>query len=181
MDTASANKTHGLMAEFESSDDLLEAAKQARDKGYRRMDAYSPVPVHGLGEVLGFRCDKLPIVVFIAGVIGACLGYGLCYFVSVIDYPLNVGGRPFHSGPSFIPVTFELTILCATLTAAIGMLIANGLPQPYHPVFNVESFDRASQDRFFLCIEADDDKFDNSATRQFLQSLNPTEVSEVEN
>ncbi|MBT6902684.1 MAG: DUF3341 domain-containing protein [Gemmatimonadetes bacterium] len=169
------------MAEFDNPDDLLEATKKARSVGYRRMDTYSPLPVHGMGEVLDFRCDKLPIMVFIAGVLGAMAGYGLCYYVSVIDYPLNVGGRPFHSGPSFIPVTFELTILFSALCAAFGMLIANGLPQPYHPVFNVESFARASQDRFFLCIEAVDEKYDPAATRTFLESLNPHEVSEVEN
>lgn len=181
METTQASETHGLMAEFDNPDDLLDAARKAREAGYRRLDAYSPMPVHGLGEVLDFRCDKLPILVFIGGLLGALTGYGLCYFVSVIDYPLNVGGRPFHSGPSFIPVTFELTILFAAFCSAFGMLIANGLPRPHHPVFNVENFARASQDRFFLCIEAEDERFDPEKTRGFLESLNPQEVSEVEN
>ena len=171
----------GLMAEFETPDDLLAAAKATFAAGYRKIDGYSPLPVHGLGDAIGFPRTKLPWLVFCFGILGGICGYGLCYWVSVIDYPLNIAGKPLHSGPMFIPVTFELTILFAALSAAFGMFIANGLPQPYHPVFNVESFARASQDRFFLSIEADDPQFDLDKTMNFLNGLNPHEVAEVEN
>ena len=171
----------GLMAEFETPDDLLAAAKATFAAGYRKIDGYSPLPVHGLGDAIGFPRTKLPWLVFCFGILGGICGYGLCYWVSVIDYPLNIAGKPLHSGPMFIPVTFELTILFAALSSAFGMFIANGLPQPYHPVFNVESFARASQDRFFLSIEADDPQFDLDKTKNFLNGLNPHEVAEVEN
>ena len=172
---------YGVMAQFDNPDDVLAAAKAAFAAGYRKLDAYSPLPVHGLADAIGYKRTRLPWLVFCMGIVGALAGYGLCYWVSVIDYPLNIGGRPFHSGPSFIPVTFEVTILFSAMTAAFGMLIANGLPQPYHPVFNVENFARASSDLFFLCIEAEDEKFDMEETTRFLQSLNPQEVSQVEN
>jgi hypothetical protein len=168
------------MAQFEKPEDLLAAAGKTYAAGYRKIDAYSPMPVHGLAQAMGCRRTRLPWVVFAFGILGALCGYGLCYWVSAIDYPLNIGGRPLHSGPFFIPVTFELTILFAALSSAIGMIVANGLPQPYHPVFNVSSFVRASQDRFFLCIEATDSQFDPARTRRFLESLNPQEVAEVE-
>lgn len=171
---------YGLMAEFEGPEDLLEAAKGTYDAGYRKIDAYSPMPIHGLAAAIGFKRTNLPYVVFICGLIGAVAGYTLQYWVHVIDYPINIGGRPLHSGLSFIPVTFELTILFAGISAFLGMLIANGLPMPYHPTFNVANFARASQDRFFLCIEAEDDQFDAEGTRRFLDSLNPREVSQVE-
>lgn len=172
---------YGVMAQFDNPDDVLAAAKAAFAAGYRKLDAYSPLPVHGLADAIGYKRTRLPWLVFCMGIVGAIAGYALCYWVSVIDYPLNIGGRPFHSGPSFIPVTFELTILFSAMTSAFGMLIANGLPQPYHPVFNVENFARASSDLFFLCIEAEDEKFDMEETTRFLQSLNPQEVSQVEN
>ena len=172
---------YGVMAQFDNPDDVLAAAKAAFAAGYRKLDAYSPLPVHGLADAIGYKRTRLPWLVFCMGIVGAIAGYRLCYWVSVIDYPLNIGGRPFHSGPSFIPVTFELTILFSAMTSAFGMLIANGLPQPYHPVFNVANFARASSDLFFLCIEAEDEKFDMEETTRFLQSLNPQEVSQVEN
>lgn len=168
------------MAEFEQPEDLLDAAKKTREAGYRKIDTYSPLAIHGLAEALELPRTKLPYLVFLGGLLGAITGYGLCYWVSVIDYPLNIGGRPLHSGPAFIPVTFELTILFAAFAAFFGMIIANGLPMPYHPAFNVPNFARASQDRFFLCIEAEDPKFDSAETRRFLESLNPHEVSQVE-
>ncbi|MCS5643437.1 MAG: DUF3341 domain-containing protein [Dehalococcoidia bacterium] len=171
----------GLMAEFETPDDLLAAAKATFAAGYRKIDGYSPLPVHGLGDAIGFPRTKLPWLVFCCGILGGIVGYGMCYWISVVDYPLNIAGKPLHSGPMFIPVTFELTILFAALSSAFGMFIANGLPQPYHPVFNVDSFARASQDRFFLSIEADDPQFDLDKTRDFLNGLNPHEVAEVEN
>ena len=172
--------SHGLMAEFEQPEALLEAAERSYAAGYRNMDAYSPLPVHGLAAALGFSHTNLGLLVFACGLLGAICGYGLQYWIHVIDYPVNIGGRPFHSGPSFIPVTFEATILFAAFGAVFGMLIRNKLPMPYHPVFNVPSFSRASQDRFFLCIESADPQYSETETRQFLESLNPHEVSSVD-
>jgi hypothetical protein len=171
---------YGLMAEFDRPEELRSAAQQAYAAGYRRMDAYTPFPVEGLAEALGLHRTRLPLVVLLGGIVGCIGGFGLQYYASVIDYPLNIGGRPLNSWPSFVPVTFETTILCAALAAVLGMLALNGLPMPYHPVFNVPEFQRASRDGFFLCIEAADPKFDAAQTRTFLESLNPREVSEVE-
>ena len=172
---------YGMLAEFETSEQLRAAARTARDAGYRRMDAYSPFPIHGLTEALGSRPSRLAGLVLAGGALGALSGFGLQYWVSVIAYPLNVGGRPLNSWPSFIPVTFELTILLASFAAVLSMIALNGLPMPYHPVFNVPSFLRASQDKFFLAIEATDPKFDRTKTFDFLQSLGPREINEVEN
>lgn len=170
---------YGLMAEFENAQDLVSAALSAHREGYRKMDAYTPFPVEGLAEALGFHHNRLPLLVLAGGVIGCIAGYLLQYYIAVIDYPLNVGGRPLHSWPAFIPVTFETTVLIAALTAVLGMLALNGLPMPYHPVFNVPRFALASRDRFFLCIEAADAKFDGQATRNFLATLSPKEISDV--
>src|ERR671925_619037 len=171
---------YGLMAEFDSPADLLDAAQRAYEEGYRRMDAYTPFPVHGLPEALGFHRTRLPLLVLLGGIAGCIGGYSLQYWVSAIDYPLNVGGRPLNSWPSFIPVTFELTILLAALSAGLGLLALNGLPMPYHPGFNVERFQLATRNRFFLCIEARDPKFDHDQTRRFLESIGPHGVYEVE-
>jgi Protein of unknown function (DUF3341) len=171
---------YGLMAEFPNSEALLVAASAAYEEGYRRMDAYTPFPVDGLAEAIGFRKTRIPLIVLIGGIIGCVGGFYLQYWISVIDYPINVGGRPFNSWPSFIPVTFELTILLAALSAVLGLLVLNGLPMPYHPVFNVDRFEFASRNRFFLCIEAADPKFDPQRTRQFLESVKPHGVYEVE-
>ena len=171
---------YGLMAEFDSPTDVVEAARATYDAGYRRINAYSPYPIEELAEAIGFPRTRLPIIVLIGGIIGGLVGYGLQYYVAVIDYPLNVGGRPLHSWPSFIPITFEMTILCAALAAVFGMLALNKLPQPYHPVFNAERFALASRDRFFLVIEARDPKFDHDRAESFLKSLNPKEVVDVE-
>jgi hypothetical protein len=170
---------YGLMAEFNSPDELLDAAQRAYEAGYRRMDAYSPFPVEGLAEAIGFHRSGLPLVVLIGGILGGLGGYLMQYYLSVIDYPINVGGRPLHSAPAFIPVTFELTILVAALAAVLGLLALNGLPMPYHPVFNVPRFEMASRNLFFLCIEATDPQFDRQNTRRFLESLQPLGVSEV--
>jgi hypothetical protein len=178
------NKTesaiYGLMAEFENPNDLLAAAKRAHAEGYRNLDAYAPFPVEGLAEAIHVHRNRLPRIVLIGGIVGALVGFGMQYYAAVIDYPLNVGGRPFNSWPSFIPITFELTILFAAFTAILAMFALNGLPQPYHPVFNVPRFALATRDRFFLCIEARDPKFDPAATKQFLESLHPHGVYEVE-
>ncbi len=171
---------YGLIAEFETAGQLLRAARQAREAGYRKMDAYSPFPIEGLSEEVGFHHTRLPAIVLISGIVGGLSGFGMQYWISKIDYPINVGGRPLNSWPSFIPVTFELTILFAALSAVIGMIALNGLPMPYHPVFGAPRFARASTDRFFLAIEATDDKFDRRETRAFLESLGPMAVSEVD-
>jgi hypothetical protein len=171
---------YGLMAEFDSPTDVVEAARATYDAGYRRINAYSPYPIEELAEAIGFHRTRLPLIVLIGGIVGGLVGYGLQYYVAVIDYPLNVGGRPFHSWPSFMPITFEMTVLFAALSAVFGMLALNKLPQPYHPVFNAERFALASRDRFFLVIEADDPKFDHDIATSFLKSLNPKEVVDVE-
>jgi hypothetical protein len=170
---------YGLMAEFDTPEALLEAARRAHAEGYRQMDGYSPFPVEGLAEAIGFHRTWLPFVVLLGGIIGGLGGYFLQYYVAVIEYPLNVGGRPFHSWPAFIPVTFEMTVLIAALAAVLGMLALNGLPMPYHPVFHVPRFDLASRNLFFLCIEATDPRFDRDTTRRFLEGLGAREVSEV--
>ncbi len=171
---------YGLMAEFADPASVVAAARRVREAGYRKVDAFSPYPIEELSEALDFHKSKLPLLVLLGGAAGLVGGYGLQYWTSVIDYPLNIGGRPFHSWVSFIPVTFEVTILLAALTAVLGMLALNGLPEPYHPVFNVERFALASKDRFFICIEAADPKFDHDETWRFLVSLGPRVVSDVE-
>jgi hypothetical protein len=171
---------YGLIAEFDEPDALLAAAQRASAQGYRKMNAYAPYPVHGLAEAVGHRRTRLPLVVLIGGIVGGVGGYLLQLWVSAVAYPINVGGRPLNSWPSFIPVTFELTVLCAALAAVLGMLALNGLPEPYHPVFNVPGFELASRNRFFLCIRSNDPAFDVGETRRFLESLGPSKVAEVE-
>ncbi len=170
---------HGLMAEFDSASELVQAAHRAHQAGYRRMDAYSPFPIEELSEAIGFHHTNVPLVVLIGGLLGGLSGFLMQYWISAINYPENIGGRPLNSWPAFIVVTFEMTILGAALFAVLGMLALNGLPMPYHPVFNVERFAFASKDRFFLCIEARDPKFDRKVTEEFLLSLNPRSVTEV--
>ena len=172
---------HGVMARFETPEQLIAAANRTYAAGYRKMDAYSPMPIEGLAEAIGFKRNFVSLVVLMGGLAGCVGGFTLLWWIATIAYPHNVGGRPFVSWPMFIPITFECTILLAALSSALGMLAMNKLPQPYHPVFNVESFSqRASIDRFFLCIEANDPKFDLAQTRAFLEGLNPEEVAEVE-
>jgi len=170
---------YGLMAEFESGTDLVRATERARLAGYRKMDAYSPIPIEELSEALDLPRTRLPKLVFIGGLLGGLAGFGLEAWVSTVAYPLNIGGRPNLSWPQFIPVTFETTVLGAALAAFLGMWALNKLPQPYHPVFNVPEFERASTDRFFLCIEAADPRFDRHATTEFLKDLHPLGVTEV--
>jgi hypothetical protein len=169
----------GVMGEFSTPEDLLAATKKAREAGYKHVEAYTPFPVEGLSEAVGFRWTAVPLITLIGGIGGGLTGFGLQYWVAAITYPLNIGGRPLNSWPAFIPVTFELTVLGASIFAVFGMLALNKLPQPYHPVFNVERFGQASTDKFFLCIEARDAKFDLVETSKFLQSLHAQHVNEV--
>ena len=176
---ATAHAIYGLMAEFDDPNALVAATYRAYHMGYRQMDAYSPFPIEELHEALGAPHSKLPLIVLIGGLCGGLGGYYLQYWIAAITYPINVGGRPFHSWPAFIPVTFECTILAAALSAVLGMLALNGLPMPYHPVFSVPRFALASRNRFFLCIESQDPKFDINGTRHFLETLSPREVTTV--
>jgi hypothetical protein len=170
---------YGLMAEFDDPNALVAAAYRAQHEGYRRVDAYSPFPIEELHEALGAHQTRLPLIVLIGGILGCGGGYLLQYWASGIAYPLNIGGKPFNAWPMFVPITFECTILAAALSAVLGMLALNGLPMPYHPVFNVPRFALASRNRFFLCIESRDPKFELEGTRHFLETLGPREVSTV--
>ncbi len=171
--------TYGLMAEFKDPDTLVAAAYRAHYEGYRQMDAFSPFPIEELHDALGAHHSRLPLIVLLGGLTGAIGGYFMQYWMNAVDYPLVVAGKPFNAWPMFIPVTFECMILGAALAAVLGMLGLNGLPQPYHPVFNVERFALASRNRFFLCIEAADGKFDLDRTRSFLENLGAQEVTTV--
>jgi len=178
--TENSTGLYGLVAEFAEADELLAAAEKVFGEGYRKIDAYSPFPIHGLSDAIGFKDNRVPWTVFICGLIGAATGVALQYFVSVMEYPLNIGGRPLFSWPSFVPVTFECTILLSAFGAVFGMILMNGLPKPYHSIFNAPGFERATQDRFFLCIESEDPLFDRTETEKFLLTLHPERVSEVE-
>ncbi len=167
---------HGAMAEFDTPEDLVEACERAYAAGFRRMDAYAPMPVTGLAEAIGFKTNKVALSVLIAGIVGACGGFGLLEWITVIAYPHNVGGRPLNSWPAYIPITFECMVLIAGCTALVAMLAMNGLPKPYHPVFNVPAFERASIDKFFLCIESSDPKFRSEDTLEFLRETGAKEV-----
>jgi Alternative complex III, ActD subunit len=170
---------YGLMAEFATPTDIVAAAKRTHEAGYRKIDAYSPFPIEELAEAIGFHRDGVALVTLVGGLLGMFGGYILQYWIHAINYPINVGGRPFNSWPAFIVVTFEMTILFGGLAAVFGMLALNGLPMPYHPVFNVPRFAFASKDRFFLIIFSSDAKYDPAGTRRFLESLEPRSISEV--
>jgi hypothetical protein len=170
---------HGVMAEFDTPAQLVEAVERARAAGYRRMDAYTPFPVEGLPEAMGLKRNMVSFITLLGGLAGGIGGFCFQYWVAAVTYPMNIGGRPLNSWPAFIPVTFELTVLGAALCAVLGMLALNGLPQPHHPVFNVRRFVHASSDRFFLCIEARDPKFHFADTARFLQGLYAHHVTEV--
>ena len=170
---------YGMMAEFDTPVALVEAAKRTYQAGYKKIDTYTPFPIEGLAEEIGFHRDEVPLVVLIGGIVGGVTGYLMQYWMSAVAYPLNIGGKPYHSWPAFIVITFEMTILFAGISAVFGMLALNGLAMPYHPVFNVPRFARASRDRFFLVVFSSDVMYDPAATRQFLEGLTPRSVSEV--
>lgn len=178
-DTPTAPPLYGVMAEFKTADELIAATKAAADAGYTRMDGYSPYPLGEVADHLGFPRSEIGAVMFIGGVVGATLGFGMQTWISVIDYPISIGGKPFWSWPQFIPITWALLVLTASMSGLFGLLALCGLPQPYHPVFNVDRFRRASRDRFFLCIESVDPKFDPVAVKAFLTTLKPDDVAEV--
>lgn len=171
---------YGVMAEFENPTDLVAAAQRVYSLGYRRINGYSPYPIEELSEAIGFTKTSLPLIVFIGGLIGGLSGFFMQYWIEVIDYPINVGGKPTNSWPAFIPITFEMTVLFAAFSAVLGMLILNKLPQPYHPVFNLPNFALATRDRFFLAIEANDAKFNHAEVVDLLKSLNAVAVNDVE-
>jgi hypothetical protein len=174
-----SSPVYGVMAEFETPNALVKAARAARERGYRKLDAYTPFPIEELTDALDLHHNRLPLLVLLGGLTGGSLGYLLQYFVTVLYYPINVGGRPLHSWPEYFVITFECTILFAGLTTVLGLLGLCGLPMPYHPVFNNERFSTASRDGFFLCIESEDPLFERQKTARFLEGLNAKEVSEV--
>jgi hypothetical protein len=173
-------KLHGVMGEFATPIDLVNAIEKVKEAGYTKLDAYTPFPIEETWEALGHHKSPVPLIVLIGGIIGGLGGFFLQYWVSVIEYPINVGGRPFNSWPAFIPVTFECTILGAVLSAVAGVFIINGLPEPYHPVFNVQRFAFASRNRYFLCVEARDPKFNRDEIHKLLLELSASEATDVE-
>jgi hypothetical protein len=175
-----AEKLYGIMAEFDTATQLVDAARQVRDAGYKKTDAFSPFPLHEIDEALGIKRSVLPYLIFCGGITGLVSALGLVYFVHVVDFPIIVGGRPHFSLPAFIPPMFELTILFSAFTAVFGMLFLNKLPSPYHPVFNVPRFALATREKFFLVIESDDELYDYDKTRAFMEGLGGQEVFDVE-
>jgi len=182
MATASAapKPPYGLMAEFDNPDALVHAAKKTYEAGYRKIDTFSPFPIEEAWEAIGHHDNRLSLIVLIGGIVGLLTGISLQEWVHLVALPTNVAGKPLNSWPQFIPVTFELTILFAAISAVIGMIVLNRLPMPYHPAFNVERFEHASRDKFFLLVESEDPKFDRKGTLDFLKGLNASEVNEVE-
>lgn len=176
---SSRKKLYGIMAEFKDPENLTVAARRVHEEGYKYFESYSPFPVHGLSKAMGYHHTKVPHLVLTGGILGCLGGFTLQYWVSVIAYPLNIGGRPLNSWPAFIPITFETTVLAASLFAVLGMLALNGLPRPHHPVFGVDRFSHATRDGFFLCIQSRDQNYGEKQTRKLLKNLGATEVMDV--
>src|ERR1700734_2639728 len=174
-----SNSLYGLMAEFETAGELVDAARRTKEAGFKKFDAYTPFPIHELDDAMDLHDNRVSLFTLIGGLIGCAGGFGLASWVEAVALPFNIGGRPFISAPMFIPITFECTVLIGGLTAAISMIMMNGLPSPYHPGFNVERFSGAARSKFFLCIESEDPKFDHAETVSFLESLGPEEIAEV--
>lgn len=180
MRAAVARPVWGLLAEFDTHEALLAAVRRARAAGFTRMDAYSPYPLPDVSDAMGFTgAWKVAFLTLVGGLLGAGGGYALQYYLMAVDYPLNVGGRPLHSWPAFVPVTFELMVLFASIIGVVGLFVMNGLPRPHHPLFAVPEFDRATQDAFFVAIESSDPRFDLDGTRRFLANLRPLAIVEV--
>lgn len=177
---AKSPKLYGVMAQFDNPSALVAAARETYAAGYRQINGYSPFPIEELSDAIGFKRTTLPLIVLAGGIIGAVGGFFMQYWMEVIDYPINVGGKPFNSWPAFIPITFECTVLCAAFAAVFGMLALNKLPQPYHPVFNAPNFALATRDSFFLVIESKDPKFDRDEAMRFLRTLEARDVCDVE-
>jgi hypothetical protein len=171
--------SYGVMAEFATPEALLAASREARERGYRELEAFSPYSIDGLAEAIGFRRNRVPLLTLLGGIVGGAGGYFMQWYSAVIDYPINSGGRPFHSWPAFVPSTFELTVLGAALAGFFGMLILNGLPRLHHPVFDAAEFDLASRNRFFLCIRSDDDSFVRGEVHAFLRALKPIRIVDI--
>lgn len=171
---------YGIVAEFDTPEEIMEAARSATAEGYTRTEAYTPFAVEGLDEELGMKPTRLGWVMLLAGATALVLGFFMQWYANVVHYPLNIGGRPYNAWPNFIVITFEVTVLISSFTVGLVMLIRNGLPRLYHPIFNAPNFENVTRDKFFLCIEAKDPRFDPDSTRRFLESLRPTRVSEVE-
>ncbi|MBX3118102.1 MAG: DUF3341 domain-containing protein [Fimbriimonadaceae bacterium] len=178
---APKNPVHGMIAEFDGPDEILEAAVKTKEAGFKKIEAYTPFPVHGLADVIDKEDHRVKWIIFLGGAMGVAAGYGLQYWVSVYAYAHNVGGKPLQSWPAFIPITFECMVLFASFAAVIGMLGLNGLPRPHHPIFNAKNFEFASRSKFFLCVEVEDEKYDRDETEAFLKGLGAKEVSEVLN
>lgn len=173
--------TYGLLAEFDTPSELIRAAQQAHQDGWKRMDCYTPYPVEEAAEAIGFHRNRVPLVTLVGGLVGLIVMFSFESWVSVLAYPLNIGGRPLYSWPAFIVPAYELTILFAGLSAAVGMLALNGMPALYHPLFNAPNFrNGATTDKFFLCLEARDPKFDLVGARAYLESFKPVSVVEVD-
>jgi hypothetical protein len=173
------NGVWGLMAEFASADELIAAARRAREAGYVRAEAYAPFHVEGLADALGFERNSVPFFTFAGALVGGIGGYLLQWYSAVIDFPLNIGGRPLNSWPMFVPVTFEMAVLGGALAAVISMFAASGLPRLRHPVFAAPDFELATRNRFFLCLRSDDPAFEADRARELLEGLHPLRCVEV--
>ena len=170
---------YGLLVEFDDAHDLVSACETIRDAGYRRWDAHTPFPIHGMDEAMGIRGTRLPWIVLVGGLAGMAAGLAMIWWMNAVDYPFVISGKPLFGWPAAVPVTFELTVLFSAFAAFFGMWGLNGMPRLHHPLFSSERFARATSDRFFIAIEKDDPAFDRRATRELLSSLGGLAVEEI--